>query len=615
MVTNGKMKRWNRRIALLVCGIILLAKPVFAKEIKFEASIDKQRIALGETAQLGLTFYGIQNIPAPDIGNIDGLEVRYLGPSTMMTVINGRVSSSITHIYSILPLRIGRFQLGPFSFSHKGDKYTSNMTFFEAAEERVGVVEEREENLADKLDLEDRLFLTLDVGKTNAYVNELIPVAVKLYVNRLNISDIQLPAFDQEGFSKVEFKEPKQYREEVSGLVYDVLEFKTSIFGTRPGDYRLGPAKVKCNLVVKKRMRKRPSSIDDFFGEDRFSDSFFEDFFTRYERYPTELKSHDIPLMISPLPNNGRPSDFSGAVGDYQFIFSVNSDKVKVGDPITLNMSINGTGNFNTVLVPKLENLEGFKVYEPEVKTEPHSKTFKQVLIPESDQIAQTPKAQFSYFDTNKKAYKTILQGPIPIQVEKGKEEVPAQVIGVAIAQGPGQEELRKDIIYIKDSPGKLATKGSKIYKNKIFFFTLVIPLLFLIAIYAIHWRSEKLRRDTRYARRLMAFRLAKKAGRALRGHLNANDPKIFYEALFKTLQEYLGDRLHIPRGGITTEIADAILSAKGVELQILRKVKDLFNACDQARFAGFTEIDKYRMGDDLKELEEVIKILERAKL
>ena len=75
----------------------------------------------------------------------------------------------------------------------------------------------------ENLDLGDKLFMKLDVGKTSAYVNELIPVKVKFYVNRMNLSDIQLPTFDQEGFSKIEFKEPKQYRERVGGLTYDVL--------------------------------------------------------------------------------------------------------------------------------------------------------------------------------------------------------------------------------------------------------------------------------------------------------------------------------------------------------------------------------------------------------
>ena len=79
--------------------IIMLASVTFAADVKFEVQLDRERLALGESSQLGLSFRGTQSMPAPDIGNIDGLEVRYVGPSTMMTVINGQVSSSITHMY------------------------------------------------------------------------------------------------------------------------------------------------------------------------------------------------------------------------------------------------------------------------------------------------------------------------------------------------------------------------------------------------------------------------------------------------------------------------------------------------------------------------------------
>lgn len=589
----------------------------FAKDVKFEVSLDRNGAQLGETAQLGLSFYGTQSMPAPDIGNIPGLEIRYIGPSTMMTVISGRVSNSITHMYTVLPLKIGKFQLGPFSFNYKNDSYSSNIVFLEVTEEKIAVKVRDQRSISENLNLEDRIFLTLDAGKTTAYVNELIPVTVKLYVNRLNVSDIQLPTFGQEGFSKVEFSEPKQYKEETLGVVYDVLEFKTHIFGTRSGDYKLGPAKIKCNVMVKKRLTRGPSMTDEF-EEDYYRDSFFEDFFARYERYPIELKSRLLQLVISPLPNDGRPEDFSGAVGDYQFIFNTTPTKLKVGDPITVRMDINGKGNFNTVLMPRLENTAGFKVYEPQVKTQENSKTFTQVLIPETDSVTQIPKASFSYFDSNKREYKSISQGPIPIQVEKAKEEAPSQVVGPSARGLPPtfarEEEPARDILYIKESPGKWLSYGRRLYKTKAFLALFSIPLLALISVYIVQARRNRFKQDAVYAGRVMALRYASRGLMSLKRQSKSGDPKIFYETMFKTLQDYLGNRLHIPPAGITLNVVEYAIVSKDVNLDILRKVKNLFEACDQARFA-FLSIDRYKMGDDLKELEEVINYFERKKL
>ena len=115
-----------KKFLIIVFGLLLVCGVAEAKEAKFELNLESNRLALGESTQLGLTFYGTQSMPAPDLGNIDGLDIKYLGPSTMMTVINGRVSNSITHMYKVMPLKLGKFRMGPLSFNYKGDTYTSN---------------------------------------------------------------------------------------------------------------------------------------------------------------------------------------------------------------------------------------------------------------------------------------------------------------------------------------------------------------------------------------------------------------------------------------------------------------------------------------------------------
>jgi len=612
------MKRISRILTIVCLIAALAAGTALAADKKFEISLDKNRMALGEKAQLGISFYGTQTMPAPDITNIDGLDVRYVGPSTMMTVLNGQISTSVTHLYSIQPLKVGKFQIGPFAFKYKGDSYTSNMSFLEVAEERTAMPALQPAAIrgtAEQLNLGDRIFLLLSVDKTVAFVNELIPVTVKLYVNKLNVSDIQLPTFEQESFSKVEFREPKQYRERLNGLLYEVLEFRTSIFGTKVGDYRLGPAKIKCNVMVPKAL-PRNTMADDFFN-DPYRGPGADDFFARYERYPMELKSKDVQLGIQPVPAAGRPKDYSGAVGDYQFIYSANPTKLKVGDPVTLKMDINGKGNFNTVLMPQLDTTTGFKIYEPQVKTEENRKSFTQVLIPETDSVTQVPRAVFSYFDPDTRQFKTIDQGPIAIKVEKGKEEAPSQVIGPApgpALRGQKGEDLGKDIIFIKDSPGPWRKKGKVFYKSPLFAGLFILPLFLLIAFYAYQGRQNRIRSDSVYAGRLIAFKAARRELKGLKHKLKRGDAKAFYEAVFMTLQDYLGYKLSIPSHGITCDVAETVLTARDVDGNTVRKVRNLFMVCDEARFA-FMQPDGYKMRDDLKELREVIGYLERRKI
>lgn len=609
-----------KTFVLILAAMTAISCGSFAAERKFEVSLDKSKVAIGDRAQLGLSFYGTQSMPAPDLGNMDGLDIKYVGPSTMMTVINGQVSSSITHMYSIQPLKTGKFQLGPFSFKYKGDDFVSNMVFLDAVEERVAPMAPQgagRPDILQQMNMNDRMYLTLFVDKPAAYVNELIPVTVKLYVNRLNVSDIQLPTFDQEGFSKVEFKEPKQYRERVGGILFDVLEFKTSIFGTKAGDYRLGPAKIKCSVMVPRSASRGPMA-DDFFPSDPYGGSMFDDFFTRFERVPMELKSKDAQIVVSPVPTQGRPADFNGAVGDYQFIYSASPTKIKVGDPVTVHMDINGTGNFNTVIIPNLENTNGFKTYEPQVKTEENKKSFTQVLIPEGDNVTQVPKASFTYFDPNAREFKTITQGPIPLVIEKGKVEAPSQVIGPTPgvqAPVPAKDtDLGRDIIYIKESPGMWFKTGKVYFKTASYAAVLVLPMAAFLAIYIVQRRRMRIKNDAEYSGKIFAFKASRKGIRDLSAQLKTAEPKVFYETLFNTLQNYLGYRLQMPTAGVTASTAVQGLVERGVEPSIASKVNKLFEACDMARFA-YLDVDITKMLDDKRELEDIIKYFERKRL
>jgi hypothetical protein len=142
---------------------------------------------------------------------------------------------------------------------------------------------------------------------------------------------------------------------------------------------------------------------------------------------------------------------------------------------------------------------------------------------------------------------------------------------------------------------------------------SMALPILFVAFIFVASRRNERLSRDTAYAGRVRANAIAHKAVKSLKGKLKGGQVS-FYEALFGTLQGYLGNRLHVPAGGITYDEVEMMLKPKEADLQMLHKMRDLFNVCDRARFAGLS-VDETRMKDDIKELEEVIKYLERAKL
>ena len=123
-----RLLRFARNDSVKVFALLLfIVSSAYAKEVAFNIGADSNQVAFGESLQLSLNFEGTQNIPALELSNLESFQARYLGPSTRMSIVNGQVSSSITHIYSLLPVKAGVFKIGPLRFDYQGDTYISNL--------------------------------------------------------------------------------------------------------------------------------------------------------------------------------------------------------------------------------------------------------------------------------------------------------------------------------------------------------------------------------------------------------------------------------------------------------------------------------------------------------
>lgn len=591
--------------------LLSLAQPARAEDIRFEAAVDRSSVALGESLQLNLSFYGVQGMAVPALPQMPGFSWQYLGPSTKFSIINGQTSSLVTFMYALSPIQTGKLVIPSFSIEYKGNTYTSAAIEVEVAPGGSGGSRlppaQRQDNSGSEEGLNERVFLILQADKRRAFVNEPVPVTIKLYINSLNIQDVQYPQLNHEDFLLEDFPQPHQYRETLNGIAYDVIEFKTNVFPVRDGERTLGPAQIECNLLVKDTGGQRFPFFDD--------EDFFDSFFGRYQRRALHLKSIDMAIIAAPVPEENKPADFSGALGDYNFTVEANPQEVKVGDPVTLKMIISGTGNLKTVNPPPLNFKDDFKVYDADVKPDKTGKVFEQVIIPKSEKITEIPEISFSFFDTKSGEYKRITRGPIPLTVNplpKGEELrvfEPQENNTSALRQ---KEILGKDIVYIKESPGRLRPKGAFVCKQKLFIVIQILPLAAFISVWILHRRKKRLQNDIRYARRLRAPLAARKNLRALRQFLHSKDTSRFFDALFKTLQEYLGDKFHLSSAGITSNVVEE-LKKQNVDKAVLDKISVCFNSCDSARYAP-SAVSEYEMFKNFELLQEIIDTLESKK-
>ncbi len=597
-------------VGIIMVGIwatALSGQCVLAQDIRWMATVDQNKVSLGETVELTFTADGAQDVPEIQLPSIEGLNMQYLGPRTQISIVNGQYSSSKSFVYSIFPLRTGHFTIPPVSITISGQTHTTqSLTFDVVAKNNTGQAAPQEgpSTGVGNESLEDRAFLVLKVSKDKVYVNERLPIKLLLLVTNLTIADIQFPVLDKIGVDIEKFSQPRQYNEVMNGLQYHVVEFDGVIYPMRSGEVVLGPATLDCNIAIKSTTAYSP------FGGSLFSDDFFNSFLEQYEKRPITLQSKPVTLTVLPLPEDGKPADFTQAVGQFAFNVAVAPTEVNVGDPMTIKMNIQGEGNLKAVTLPAYKNLDQFKTYEPQIKEEDGIKKLEQVLIPESEKVKEIAAIQFSFFNPSRGQYETIIRGPFPVTVHASTEQ-DVQVAGPSVVVIPERSvPLGEDIVFIKAKSGQFYPRGKPLYQTMGFYFLILVLGAGWLIGYGVFRRVHKLSTDVVYARRLLAPRQARLGLREAKRLLESQDRRKFYDALFRTLQTYLGHTLHLSSGAVNNEVVRLRLSDQVPE-QVIKDIYKIFAECDAVRY-GSSDCDVMAMNESYVRVQRTIDSLER---
>ena len=592
--------------AFLALAITALAASSAGADITVHATVNARTAQVGEPLSLTIEVKGAQNVAAPALGALDGFDAQYVGPSTQISMINGQINASVQHRYSLVPQRAGHFTLGPFTVEYQGQQYQSAPLTVDVGASNpppaAGQQAPAPQAQAAKGAGSNQLRVTLSVPRQEVYLHEPIPVDVRLYVGDVRVSDVQYPTIQGDGLSIDKFPEPSQQRQEVEGQIFQVVRFQTTVIPLRAGTVTLGPAAVQLSLLT----RRRGNTFND-----PFFDRFFQNDPFNTERRPMDVKSDPVTLAVLPLPEEGKPPGFSGAVGSFNMEVSAAPTELNAGDPITLKINVTGSGNLAEAQPPALSNAADFRTYEPRAnKTDAGLKAFEQVLIPNDSNVHAIPPVRFSYFDPQARQYRTLESQPIALVV-RPPQNAPRQEI--VLGGGPAgriapEETLGHDIVYIKDDPGRLTSRSDTWYRSVAFLLWQPLPLALFAAAVWYDRRRQRLTGDVRYARFTRAGKQARRALATAERALAAGNREQFYDALSRTMQEYLAAKLDLAPGAID---ADAV-AARGVPPECAQRVRDFMRTCEHVRFApGASDGD---MRGTLALAQEVIKQLERTR-
>lgn len=592
-------------LMLLVGGVALPAVQA-RPDIRARAKLTPELAEVGEVLTLTIEVQGTQDVEAPALEGLDGFEISYYGPAQQMSIVNGQISASIQHRYVLRPQKDGTFTLGPFSVEHRGQQYQTGTVQVEVlpaghTARQLQPSNPRTQHLTNvpgQLGPNGQAYwLELRTPRQEVYLHERIPLEVNLYVSGPYLADAQYPSLPGDGISLEEFEQPVRRRREINGQEVRILRFQTTVQPLRSGRLELGPASLQLSVLY-----NRSRSLPSLFGR------FFSDSFMTTEREPRTLHSKPLTLTVLPLPEEGKPPAFSGAVGSFSMEVTAAPTQLDAGDPITVRMQLNGTERVSETHPPILVRTEGFRTYTPQVNHPDEQTTvFEQVLIPQDDTITEIPPVRFSYFDPRQRQYQTLESQPISLVVRPAQNVQPAAVVGAPGLAAKSEEQLGQDIVYIKDEPGQLRGRATAWYRSLAFLAWHAVPLVLFVAAVWYDRRRERLSGDLRYARFTRAGKAARQGLAAAEQALAQNDAARFYETLSHVLQEYLGAKLDLPPGRIEAQA----VAACGVPTDCVQRIQAVLTTCEQVRFAPGTGSGDMRQ--HLTAVQEIIKQLERG--
>lgn len=594
------MKRFSKTCHLLLFIILpCLASTSLADDIGMRATVDKTEATVEDTINLSVSVSGTQNSPQPQLPPLPEFRVQPAGTSSSVQIINTKMSASVTFSYRLAPLKTGAFVIPPITLAIDGKTYSTEPITLQIKDASVAPTGQSAP-----------VFAQISVSNDKPYVNEQISLTLKLF-RRVDLKNINLN-ISNDGFRKEDLGKEKEYDQVVNGVGYHVHELSFALFPAKPGMLEIPPAVLDLDILT--RTERRPS-------RDPFA-HFFDDsllFGGRMQAEHKALRTNPLTVKVQPLPEAGKPANFSNLVGKFSISADLGKEEVEAGDSATLTVTISGKGNVKDIPEPAPDLQAAFKVYpdQPEFKQEiagnkiTGRKIFKFALVPVHAGSAAVPSVPLAYFDPEQRKYVTVSTKPLTIKVTSGKEQL--KVVGADTADKKSEPKTIKvvgrDILPIHTRISdfgdlRFTTTRAILYTGGIIF----PPLLYLAAAYYAAYK-RRLKYDVAYSRNRNAYKLARKRLDTIVS--SSANTKDFARELSKTLREYIGDKTNLQGTAFTPLEMKEKLREQNYREDLIRSVSNLLEKCESLQYAP-TQVNGNTTKTLLDESSDILETIEK---
>lgn len=577
----------------LLLFIILFSFTVIA-QIKFNAVTEKNSYALNESIQLSFEM----NVDADNflLPRIDGFKVD--GPFLMMQNynINGRRGFLKTYKYFLTPKKQGEFVIKEAQIEYGGKVFKTTPIKIKITK-AIPIPKNQNQynpNPYDPFDdpffnqdqpqrqqptgYGEGVFIVAEVSNKNPYVSEPLKVIYKIYfdprVQIGNISNIKKPKYNSFWSQFYDANRPA-IQAQYKGKTYGMSVLGSAVlYPLEAGNKPIEPFTFDAEVEY-------PTTERDIIGN------------PIYATANRKLTSGTQIINVKALPTVGKPDNFFGAVGTFDFKVTPSKTALKSNESLKLNVTVSGNGNLKLFSLPKPEIPSALEIYDPEhnenVETQLSGMTGSindaYTIVPQYKGKYPIKPLKFSYFDLNSKTYKTITSAPLLIDVLDGPDFALASKN--KIINDKNEAVVNKPFANIKLKTNFSALKKQDFLGSKMFYGLLFLPFLLLPVIVIIRKKKQANDADVVGNRIKNSSKLVKKYLSEAKKQQGNKEP--FYIALEKAMHNFLKAKLNIETFDMSKEKITEILLLRNANRETVNQFINLTENCEIARFAPAT--------------------------
>jgi BatD DUF11 like domain len=555
--------------------IVLFLTSLLQAQVKLEAKVSKNTVGLNERIQVQFSVNeDADNFQAPDF---DGF-ILVGGPfqSRNFSWINGVKSFSLSYSYILQPNRKGVLTIKPATIEYNDEIIKSSSV-------KVTVIDAipvpKDPNSPDYVAGEG-VHLVAEISDSNPYVNEPLTVVYKLYFDPRfvirNVKELKNPKYNGFWSQHIDIQKLEAVEAIYNGQDYAMVVWrKVILYPLESGNKPIEPLSINLEIQV-------PSGRRNMFGQQS------------YQLTTKTVTAGSKTINVKPLPENGKPIDFTGAVGNFTFKVKPSKTKLKTGESLDLEIAVSGNGNLKLFDLPKTEFPSAFEVFDPqhkeEVKTPLSGMNGKisdtYTIVPQFKGKYTIQPITFSYFDLGSKTYKTIISEEITIDVLDN----PNFTSNTNAVASNKKEVVKNNVFqFIKlNSKFQSVTKKDFLGSN-LFYSLLFAPLLLIPIIILAKKKKEAIDADVFGNKVKRNNRLAKKFLADAKKQMGNKVP--FYMAMEKALHNFLKAKLHIETSEMSKENIQEMLHEKQANENDVAQFMQLMNDCEFARYTPSSDV------------------------